>query len=80
MKNNGTFNSLPTYGQIESGLFHKPVAKVENMSGCEFMKCKYYIDKKCTDPNEWVNDNGDAVCGLRSDAILNEENNIVSRK
>jgi tRNA(Ile2) C34 agmatinyltransferase TiaS len=23
MKNNRTFNSLPTYGQIESGLFHK---------------------------------------------------------
>ena len=24
MKNNRTFKSLPTYGQIESGLFHKP--------------------------------------------------------
>lgn len=24
MKNNRTFNSLPTYGQIESGLFYKP--------------------------------------------------------
>ena len=24
MKNNKTFKSLPTYGQIESGLFHKP--------------------------------------------------------
>ena len=24
MKNNRTFKSLPTYGEIESGLFHKP--------------------------------------------------------
>ena len=26
MKNNRTFKSLPTYGEIESGLFHKPAA------------------------------------------------------
>ncbi len=24
MKNNRTFKSPPTYGEIESGLFHKP--------------------------------------------------------
>lgn len=43
-----------------------------SISGCELMKCKYYVDGKCTDPNEWVNEDGDAVCGLREDAILVE--------
>ena len=43
-------------------------------SGCELMKCKYYIEGKCTDPNDWVNEKGDAVCGLREDAILFENN------
>lgn len=49
----------------------KPLV-VRSASGCEFMKCKYYVDGKCTDHNEWVNENGDAVCGLREDAILVE--------
>lgn len=48
------------------------VMRSASISGCELMKCKYYIDGKCTDPNEWVNENGDAVCGLREDAILVE--------
>lgn len=47
--------------------------KQETSTGCELMKCKYYIDKKCHDPNDWINENGDAVCGLRSDAILVED-------
>lgn len=47
-------------------------AVVRSASGCELMKCKYYVDGKCTDPNDWVNENGDAVCGLREDAILVE--------
>jgi hypothetical protein len=42
------------------------------LSGCQIMKCKYYVDGKCTDPDEWVNEDGDAVCGLRDDAILVE--------
>lgn len=29
MKNNRTFKSLPTYGEIESGLFHKPAVSGE---------------------------------------------------
>lgn len=45
---------------------------VRSASGCELMKCRYYVDGKCTDPNDWVNENGDAVCGLREDAILVE--------
>ena len=49
----------------------KPLV-VLSASGCELMKCKYYVDGKCTDPNDWVNENGDAVCGLREDAILVE--------
>ena len=48
------------------------LAPVPYMSGCELMRCKYYVDGKCTDPNEWVNESGDAVCGLRKDAILVE--------
>lgn len=48
------------------------VMRSASISGCELMKCKYYVDGKCTDPNEWVNENGDAVCGLREDAILVE--------
>lgn len=40
------------------------------ISGCEIMKCKYYVGGKCNDPNEWVNEDGDYVCGLRNDAIL----------
>ena len=35
MKNNRTFKSLPTYGEIESGLFHKPA-----VSTSTFMKEK----------------------------------------
>ncbi len=46
------------------------LAPVPSLSGCELMKCKYYVNGKCTDPNDWVNESGDAVCGLRNDAIL----------
>jgi len=32
MKNNRTFKSLPTYGKIESGLFHKHAVSGELLS------------------------------------------------
>jgi hypothetical protein len=56
----------PSSGNIANAIV------VRSASGCELMKCKYYVDGKCTDPNDWVNENGDAVCGLREDAILVE--------
>lgn len=49
----------------------------EQASGCELMTCKYYVDGKCTDPNDWVNESGDAVCGLRTDAILVENEHSI---
>lgn len=53
------------------------LAPVPSLSGCELMKCKYYVNGKCTDPNEWVNESGDAVCGLRNDAILVENEHSI---
>ena len=45
------------------------------ISGCEMMKCKWYIDKKCADPIEWKNESGEDVCGLRDDAIHPDDYN-----
>lgn len=42
------------------------------MNGCELSKCPYWNGIKCTDKNEYVNENGDLVCGLRDDSILKE--------
>lgn len=42
------------------------------MNGCELSKCPYWNGIKCTDKNEYVNVNGDLVCGLRDDSILKE--------
>ena len=41
MKYTNTFNSMPTYGQIESGLFHKPA-----VSTSTFMKEKRGYKRK----------------------------------
>jgi len=57
---------------VNSQLQLHDVVRSASASGCELMKCKYYVDGKCTDPNEWVNKYGDAVCGLREDAMLVE--------
>lgn len=43
------------------------------LSGCEIVKCQYYKDGKCNDPNEYVNKQGESVCGRREDAILYED-------
>jgi len=42
---------------------------IRRLSWCEIVKCKYYKDGKCKDPNEYVNNHGDSVCGRRDDAI-----------
>ena len=36
------------------------------------MKCQHYKYGKCNDPNEYVNKQGEGVCGRRLDAILVE--------
>ena len=43
------------------------------LSGCEIVKCQYYKDGKCNDPNVYVNKQGESVCGRREDAILYED-------
>lgn len=43
------------------------------MNGCELLKCPFWNGTICTDKREFVNQNGDNVCGLRDDAILVEE-------
>jgi len=43
------------------------------LNGCEIVKCQYYKDGKCNDPNEYVNKQGESVCGRREDAILYED-------
>ena len=43
------------------------------LSGCEIVKCQHYKDGKCNDPNEYVNKQGESVCGRRDDAILYED-------
>ena len=40
------------------------------MNGCEYLKCHYWNGQKCTDPVEWVNDNGPCCC-RRDDARFN---------
>ncbi len=42
MKNPNTFKSLPTYGQIESGLFHKPAVIKSVCPYCESKRWKWY--------------------------------------
>lgn len=66
-------NLHPIFKNIVNSQLQLPdVVRSASVSGCELIKCKYYVDGKCTDPNEWVNENGDDVCGLREDAILVE--------
>lgn len=40
MKNNRTFKSLPTYGEIESGLFHKPAYDDIRLTKGRYLKNK----------------------------------------
>jgi hypothetical protein len=44
------------------------------MSGCELIGCKYYIDGKCTEPNDYVNRfTGEDMCSRNTDAIPRED-------
>ena len=44
------------------------------MSGCELFRCLYYIDKKCTNPWDYVNKHtGEDMCYRNPDAITREE-------
>jgi hypothetical protein len=52
---------------------YDPLLAIAALSGCEIVKCQYYKDGKCDDPNEYVNQMGESVCGRREDAIPYEE-------
>jgi len=40
------------------------------MTGCELINCPYYIDGKCTEPNDYVNKfTGEDMCSRNADAI-----------
>lgn len=44
----------------------------KKISGCD--GCNYQTEKgTCSDPNNYVNKNGEAVCGKRDDAIPYED-------
>ena len=43
------------------------------MTGCHIKKCKHFINGKCNDPTDYINEFGEDVCGLRDDAIPYEE-------
>lgn len=44
------------------------------MSGCELIKCPYYINGRCTEPNDYVNKHtGEDMCSRNPDAIPREE-------
>lgn len=44
------------------------------VSKCEIIKCKYYIDGKCTDPFDYVNKNTEEpMCVMNTDAIPKDE-------
>ena len=52
---------------------YNPLLATAALSGCEIVKCQFYKDGKCNDTNEYVNRQGESVCGRREDAILYED-------
>ena len=52
---------------------YDPLLATAVLSGCEIVKCQHYKYGKCNDPNEYVNKQGESVCGRREDAILYED-------
>jgi len=59
--------------QQEAQMGYDPLLATTALNGCEIVKCQYYKDGKCNDPNEYVNKQGESVCGRREDAILYED-------
>ena len=59
--------------QQEAQMGYDPLLATATLNGCEIIKCQYYKDGKCNDPNEYVNKQGESVCGRREDAILYED-------
>ena len=47
---------------------------MKKLSGCELIRCGYYIDHKCTEPNDYVNKfTGEDMCSKNIAAIPREE-------
>lgn len=59
----------PEKGEVAARLpeISKPLSE---QTGCEYVKCGYFKDGVCTDPNDYINESGEPVCGRRNDAIL----------
>ena len=52
-----------------------------SMTGCELIKCRYYIDQKCTELFDYVNkDTGESMCSRNTNAISREEYNAKAKK
>jgi len=48
--------------------------KSTERTGCEWLKCQFYINGVCTNTLDYVNkDTGEDMCPLNSDAIPREE-------
>ena len=43
------------------------------MTGCEILKCPFYIDGKCTDENYVDKRTGEEMCSKNSNAVPREE-------
>jgi hypothetical protein len=44
------------------------------MTGCEMIRCPYYINDKCTETNDYVNRfTGEDMCSFNIDAIPRDE-------
>ena len=52
---------------------YDPLLATATLSGCEIVKCQHYKDGKCNDTNEYVNKQGESVCGRHEDAIFYED-------
>lgn len=66
-------NEIQTYKLARTRHVLYTMLATAALSGCEIVKCQYYKDGKCNDPNEYVNKQGESVCGRREDAILYED-------
>ncbi len=48
------------------------------MVSCELIKCPWYVNGKCSEPNDYVNRyTGEEMCSRNSDAVTREEFMII---
>lgn len=59
--------------QQEAQMGYDQLLTTAALNGCEIVKYQHHKDGKCNDPNEYVNKQGESVCGRREDAIPYED-------